>query len=196
MSDQQDVLRSHAFDGDIIEFDNRLPQWWLWTFYLACIFSFFYWIHYHVLKTGPLSRAEFNAEMDVWNAEMAKRVVTDDDLNAKAKDPAVLGAGRDIFAANCANCHAGNGGGMLFAEGAPPTPGLGPNLTDKFWIHGGKPSEILKTITNGVIEKGMLAWGGILGPAQCQAAAVYVMSLRNTNVKGGKEPQGNPYEGN
>ena len=196
MSDQQDVLRSHAFDGDIIEFDNRLPQWWLWTFYLACIFSFFYWIHYHVLKTGPLSRAEFNAEMAVWDAEMAKRVVTDDDLVAKAKDPTVLAAGKEVFMVNCVACHSAAGGGMLVVEGSAPVPLPGPNLTDKFWIHGGKPSEIYKTITKGVPEKGMVAWETTLGPAKCQAAAIYVMSLRNTNVKGGKEPQGNPYEGN
>ena len=66
----------------------------------------------------------------------------------------------------------------------------GPNLTDSAWIHGGAPLQIHTTITNGVVEKGMLAWGPILGPTKVQQVAAYVLSIRDTNVDGGKEPQG------
>lgn len=196
MNDTQDVLRSHSFDDDIVEFDNRLPNWWLWTFYLACIFSFFYWIHYHVLKTGPLSGAEFKAEMDVWDAEQAKRAVSAEDLVAKSKDEAALALGKEVFTTNCVACHGASGGGTMVVEGSAPIPLPGPNLTDKFWIHGGKPTDIYKTITKGVPEKGMVAWETALGPTKCQAVAAYVMSMRNTNAKGGKDPQGEPYEQN
>lgn len=195
MNDTQDVLRSHAFDGDIVEFDNRLPNWWLWTFYLACIFSFFYWIHYHVLKTGPSSNAEFKAALAVWDAEQAKRAVTDDDLVAKSKDQQTIALGKEVFTANCVACHGITGGGTMVIEGAAPVLLPGPNLTDKFWLHGGKPSEIHKVVTKGVAEKGMAAWE-TLGATKCQAVVAYVLTLRNTNAKGGKEPQGQPYEQN
>ncbi|MEY2981426.1 MAG: hypothetical protein RL562_1653, partial [Planctomycetota bacterium] len=66
----------------------------------------------------------------------------------------------------------------------------GPNLTDSAWIHGSGPLQIHATITNGVVEKGMLAWGPILGPTKVQQVAAYVMTIRETNVAGGKEPQG------
>ena len=53
--------------------------------------------------------------------------------------------------------------------------GIGPNLLDTIWIHGGKPEEILHTITVGVPEKGMLTWGPILGPEKVAQVAAYVV---------------------
>ncbi|MEM7199002.1 MAG: cbb3-type cytochrome c oxidase N-terminal domain-containing protein [Planctomycetota bacterium] len=177
-----DPLREHAYDG-IQEFDNRLPNWWLWTFYLACIFSVFYWLHYHVLGTGPLPPERYRMEMEAAEARLAARLAnqTIDDavLQKLAAEPTFVEKGRQVFIANCAQCHKEDGGGNI-----------GPNLTDEYWLHGSRPEAIYQTVINGVPAKGMVAWGPVLGPARCQQAAAYVLTLRNTHVAGGKEPQG------
>lgn len=183
-SQLQDQVREHGFDG-IQEFDNKLPNWWLWTFYGACIFSFFYWAHYHVLGTGDLPGKELQHEQEAYSAVLAEQAknspVTDESLTKLMADPVAMKKGETIFKnpAQCAMCHKPDGGGLI-----------GPNLTDKFWIHGSKPTEIYKTISKGVPEKGMLAWESTLGPIGVQQATAYVLSLRNTNVAGGKAPEG------
>jgi cytochrome c oxidase cbb3-type subunit 3 len=182
-------VREHEFDG-IHEYDNRLPNWWLWTFYGACIFSLFYWLHFHVLGTGALPGEEYRLEMEEAAQRNVTSVVTDDSLRALAADAAAVAAGREVFRTNCVGCHADNGGAML---GAVPLPG--PNLTDRFWIHGGAPAQIHHTITHGVPQKGMVQWGPQLGGARVQQVTAYVLSLRNSDVAGGKAPQGDSYDG-
>ncbi|MCB1149993.1 c-type cytochrome, partial [bacterium] len=96
--------------------------------------------------------------------------------------PSRVEQGREIFQTYCVVCHLEQGQGLV-----------GPNLTDRFWIHGGKPMDIYNTVTNGVLDKGMAAWGNQLGPTRVQAVVAYVLTLRNTNVPG-KDPQGDIYE--
>ena len=36
-----DPLRPHVFDDDIQEYDNRLPNWWLWSWYIFIILFHF-----------------------------------------------------------------------------------------------------------------------------------------------------------
>ncbi len=179
-----DELREHQFDG-IEEFDNHLPNWWLWTFYGACIFSLFYWLYYHGLGLGPTSREYYEQEMAAAAAAKVSIEVTEESLLSLSTDTAGIQAGRQVFEQNCVACHGPDGGGTL---GGAPLPG--PNLTDSAWIHGSGPLQIHATITNGVVEKGMLAWGPILGPTKVQQVAAYVMTIRDTNVAGGREPQG------
>ncbi|MGA1523901.1 MAG: cbb3-type cytochrome c oxidase N-terminal domain-containing protein [Planctomycetota bacterium] len=179
-----DELREHQFDG-IEEFDNHLPNWWLWTFYGACIFSLFYWLYYHGLGLGPTSREYYEQEMAAAAAAKVSIEVTEESLLSLSTDTAGIQAGRQVFEQNCVACHGPDGSGTL---GGAPLPG--PNLTDSAWIHGSGPLQIHATITNGVVEKGMLAWGPILGPTKVQQVAAYVMTIRDTNVAGGKEPQG------
>jgi cytochrome c oxidase cbb3-type subunit 3 len=88
--------------------------------------------------------------------------------------------GRGVFAQSCVACHAANGGG-----------GIGPNLTDSAWIHGSRPTTHLRTMVNeGVLARGMPAWGPQLGHERVQAVVAYVLTLKDTNVAGGKAPQG------
>jgi cytochrome c oxidase cbb3-type subunit 3 len=79
--------------------------------------------------------------------------------------PEAVAAGKAIFESNCVACH-----------GADLLGGVGPNLTDATWIHGGSLPEITTVITNGVPEKGMLTWGPILGPERVAQVAAYVHS--------------------
>ncbi len=181
-SSTQDRLREHDFDG-IREYDNRLPNWWLWTFYIMIIFSFFYWVHYHVLHTGPDQWQEYAAEVKAEEEKLAslaaKNPVTDETLLEESRNHEVVARGKKVFMTNCVSCHKADGGGLV-----------GPNLTDRFWIHGGKPAQILHTITVGVPAKGMVAWGPVLGASRIRDVTAYLLTIRNTNVPGGKGPEG------
>ncbi len=95
---------------------------------------------------------------------------TDDDNLAK---------GKVIFEKNCAACHAPDGGG-----------GIGPNLTDDYWIHGGTFKDIVQTITVGVPAKGMIPWEKTLNQEKIQQVASYVATLRGTTPAQPKAPQG------
>jgi cytochrome c oxidase cbb3-type subunit 3 len=175
-----DPLREHEFDG-IHEFDNRLPNWWLWTFYLACIFSLFYWLHFHVIGSGDLPREAYQAEMkaaaDALAEKMSQMEVTDESLSKMASEPSIVAAGQQVFKETCATCHTETGGGNI-----------GPNLTDEYWVHGGKPTDIYKVVTEGVQGTAMVSWTGSLGLRRCQEVTAFVLSIKNTNVPGGKEP--------
>ena len=168
--------RGHAFD-DIQEFDNRLPNWWLWSFYLACIFSVFYWVHYHTLGTGALPGTAYLAEQAEaaarLEAQLANNPVTDESLLKLAKEPAFVAEGAAIFKdpTKCALCHKPDGSGLI-----------GPNLTDDKWIYGSKPMDIYTSIAKGR-PRGMLPHEAN-GIGFVQKATAYVLSIQNTNLPG------------
>jgi cytochrome c oxidase cbb3-type subunit III len=168
----------HVYDG-IQEADNHLPTWWLTTLFGAMVFSVGYWFWYEEFKASPGIAGEYFAEKA---AEQAKTGADPDDnqLMAQLGTPAVA-AGKATFTSNCVACHEAQGQGKI-----------GPNLTDAAWLHGGSPSDIYKTIKNGVAAKGMPAWGPTLGSASVQALTAYVLSIRDTNVPG-KAPEGEAY---
>ena len=170
----------HEYDG-IEEADNQLPRWWLWTLYLAMVFSVVYWFYYEEFQVGPGLQQAYYQEI----AREAEKAGTDpsaQELLAQLGTPAV-DEGAKVFAANCVACHESKGQGKI-----------GPNLTDNAWLHGGDPAQIWKTIKEGVPAKGMPPWGPALGRLGVTQAALYVLSIRNTNVSG-KAPEGQPYGG-
>ncbi len=169
----------HEVDG-IKEFDNDLPRWWLWVFYGTIGFAVLYWYGYEVTGFADGPKKAYQAEMDRIASEQAsKNPVTPESLLAMAKDDKKVQQGKDLFVQNCAACHRADGGGNV-----------GPNLTDAFWLHGGAPQAVYKTVDKGVPEKGMPAWGQQLGLARVQAITAYLITIRNSNVQGGKPPQG------
>ena len=175
---QGDIL--HEYDG-IEEADNVLPNWWLGILYGTIAFGIVYWFVYHEYGMAP-TQNEIHAAHEAKLAEERAKV----DLAALAglaDDPAAVAAGAESFKANCIACHGTRGEGTI-----------GPNLTDRFWIHGGGAGDIHRLITDGVAAKGMPSWGAILGPQKVKELTAFVLSLRNTQVKG-KEAQGEEYEG-
>lgn len=190
-----DELRPHEHDG-IQEYDNRLPNWWLWTFYGAIIFSVLYWLHFHVLHVGKLPEerylAEVAAEKARQEASLAGKPLSDDTLWEMSKDPQAVAAGRQVFVQICASCHSTPQG---LASGNPDAGGnVGPNLTDKYWLHGNKPTDIYNIVTKGSPNGQMPPWGPMLGPVKTRQVVAYVLTLRNTNHPGGKAPQGKPMD--
>jgi cytochrome c oxidase cbb3-type subunit 3 len=180
-----DQIRDHTYDG-IQEFDNRLPNWWLWTLYGTIIFAVLYWLVFQTLGIVPLPRERYEMKViEAKEAELARmeeQGVSNESLQLQATLPARVNEGRALFEKYCVVCHNDQGQGKV-----------GPNLTDAYWLHGGAPMDILNTITNGVTDKGMAAWGRQLGPNRVQALVSYVLTIVDTNVPG-KEPQGEPYE--
>jgi cytochrome c oxidase cbb3-type subunit 3 len=173
----------HEVDG-IQEYDNKLPNWWLYTLYGAIVFAAVYWFHYHIAKFGDGPEALYKAEMEKVAAEQAATaksspVMTAEALTMLAKDKGTLDEGKQVFATTCASCHRSDGGGVV-----------GPNLTDEFWLHGGAADKVYKTVKDGYADKGMPAWGPVLGSERTAAVTAYVISLRGTNAPGGKAPQG------
>jgi cytochrome c oxidase cbb3-type subunit 3 len=178
----------HEYDG-IREHDNRLPRWWLLTLYGAIGFSFAYWLAYHAFDALPQPREELAAEMAVRASEAkareANNPVSNESLLAATKDAAVVAAGQAVYTSTCLACHGPTGGGLV-----------GPNLTDAFYVHGAQPVDTLRIIKDGSLQKGMPAWGPVLGDEKTRAAAVFVLTLRNTNAAGGKAPEGKDEAGN
>ncbi len=183
---EKDVMLSHDYDG-IHELDNDLPPWWKWTFYLSIVFAVVYLYVYHFSSNETVSVQEYKEQMA--EAEVAKKAYLAkmanliDETNVESlADASSLSSGKQVFMQNCKACHGAAGEG-----------GVGPNLTDAFWIHGGDVKSIFKTIKYGVPAKGMLPWQDKLKPQQIQAVSSYIMSLQGTNPPNGKEPQGDEY---
>lgn len=173
-------VREHTFDG-IQEFDNRLPNWWLWTLYLACIFSVAYWVYYHTIGFGDLPGEAYVVEQRAaaarLEAQLAANPVNDEMLLKLAKEPAFVAEGEKIFKdpTKCALCHKPDGSGLI-----------GPNLTDDVWIYGAKPMDIYTSILKGR-PRGMLAHESF-GTGFVQRSTAYVLSIKNTNLPG-KPPE-------
>lgn len=160
---ERDRLMGHADEADgIEEYDNALPDWWLGLFWFCIIWAAAYALHYHVIADRSQVRrlaAEMAAAEQRWPAAAVPATF--------APTPELAAAGEAVFKTNCIACH-----------GADLHGGIGPNLTDEVWIHGGEPEQVLKTITEGVAAKGMPTWGPILGPEKIRQVAAYVLAQK------------------
>jgi cytochrome c oxidase cbb3-type subunit 3 len=173
-------LMDHEVDG-IQELDNLLPRWWVWLFYLTIIFAAVYMGYYHVFKAGDLQAAEYLKEAKfgdaIKSASMAKFESAIGTIEP-SKDSAVLAQGRNMFITYCAPCHRPDGGGLV-----------GPNLCDDYWIHGSQFADNVKVIWNGIPEKGMVTWKGVLKPNEIMSVASFVYTLRGTQPPNPKPPE-------
>ncbi len=168
-----DPIRPHTFDG-IQEYDKRLPNWWLFTLYGAIAFSIVYWFYYHLTGVGLADHERFALQMEtVREARLAGSMgeIGDDELWAMSLDPKFVEAGRAAYQTNCAACH------LASLRGKEESPvAIGPSLVDADWIHGSNPSDVQKTIADGVLAKGMPPWGSVLGERKVIELVAFVMS--------------------
>jgi len=154
----RDVILGHGAECDgIEEYDNALPNWWLGLFYFTLAFGVVYTIHYHFVAHRSQASA-YTAEITAANLRWPPPKAVGVDLSAQAVEE-----GKAVFMSTCVACH-----------GVDLHGGIGPDLLDSTWIHGGSPEEILRTITEGVGNKGMPAWGPVLGPVKVARAAAFV----------------------
>jgi len=182
---EKDIMLDHDYDG-IKELDNNLPPWWKYLFYVTIIFGIVYMLDYHVFHSSKLQDGEYLEEVKLAELEKANMVggkIVDVNTVQQLTDVADLATGQATFTKLCSVCHGSKGEGLV-----------GPNLTDKFWIHGGGIKNVFTTITNGVPDKGMVSWKTQLTPAQIEEVASYVLSLQGTNPPNPKPPQGTVWE--
>lgn len=183
IEEEGEIILDHNYDG-IKELDNNLPPWWLYGFYISIAFAAIYLVRYHVFN-GPDQIDELETELaDARVAieaykKTAKNLV---DVNTVTvlTDASDINAGKSIFNTNCVACHMADGGG-----------GIGPNLTDKYWILGGDIKSIFKTVSEGGRSgKGMIAWKAQLKPIEMAQVASYVLAFQGTTPANPKDPQG------
>lgn len=186
-STDNEKLLDHEYDG-IKELDNPLPKWWLVTFYLSIIFAVIYFAYYEFMG-APTQEEQLNARMTEINqarevAEESTGEKSEETFVAMVTDKDIIEPGKIEFMGKCLACHGANGQGLI-----------GPNLTDEYWIHGdGSVTSMIKIINEGITEKGMPPWKGIIAPDLIEKVAVYVYSLQGSDPAGAKAPEGNKIE--
>ena len=171
---QKVELHGHVWDEDLAEYNNPLPRWWMWLFYITIVFSLGYLAVYPGLGNFAgsfnwTSVNEYEAEIKQANAEYGpifeKYVKVD--VATLSKDSQANAVGQRLFLNSCAQCHGSDAGG---AKGFP-------NLRDKDWLYGGDPAAIEASIANG--RNGVMpALGDAIGGEQgVNEMAEYVRSL-------------------
>ncbi len=200
----------HAWDGDLQEFNNPLPSWWLWAFYATVIFSIVYWVLYPTWPVGKSYTKGVGNDITYttvdgkevtthWNT----RALLQKDLAEARKDQAkyieqlqtasyseiakdeeksafAYSMAKVLFADNCAACHQAGGNGVI---------GPYPNLLDDAWLWGGTYEQIEQTIKNGR-NGNMPAFKAQLSAAQIDNVAEYILSLSGHEVNAEKAAQG------
>lgn len=164
---QVELLRDHVYDG-IQEYDQKLPNWWLFTLYGAIAFTIVYWVVLHQSGDAAKVHDQIGNEMDrIEAAQLASSSDLRDpgQLWAMSLNSSIVAKGKNIYTTNCASCH-----------GADLKGGIGVNLIDPEWIHGGNPEQVYATVEDGILAKGMPAWGAILGPQAVANVVAFVLS--------------------
>jgi cytochrome c oxidase cbb3-type subunit 3 len=209
--DMQQKTTGHVWDGDLQEYNNPLPAWWLWAFYLTIIFSVVYWVIYPAWPVGSgftkgTATITYKNDKGVektthWNTRALLMKDLQDARESQKKyfdkitalsfeqiksDPEAAGfvasAGGVLFKDNCAPCHQSGGQGkMAFA----------PNLVDDDWIYGGNYEKIQETITNGRHGIMPAKGGAALDDGEIDSLANYVLSLSGESVDAAKATAGN-----
>lgn len=176
---EEEHLMEHDYDG-IKELDNPPPRWIMLLFYITIGWSILYGAYFFWLKQGPSQEEEYAMKSEAHDEKYQIASLSADDLVAFT-DEATLAEGKQIYTdMGCMACHGMNGEGNA----------VGPNLTDNYWIHGCKISDLFTVIKNGVPAKGMTPFKSQLSDEKIQKVASYVLSLVGSNPANPKDPQG------
>lgn len=172
-----DKLKEHSYDG-IHEYDKRLPNWWLFTLYIAIAFSVVYWIMYYDARLSPSDDERLAGGMSVIEERrMANSMdsLTDEKLWELAGNADFVAEGKASYQSTCVACHGMN------LEG-----GIGLALNDSEWKYGGKPLEIMKIVAQGSpdVSKGMVAWEPTLGSKKVSQIVAYILSTHTQGTDG------------
>jgi cytochrome c oxidase cbb3-type subunit 3 len=183
IEEEHEIELDHNYDG-IRELDNKLPPWWVYSFYITIIFAVIYLVRFHVLDDYN-QEEEYIADVEKADIEIEKwKETAKDFVDAESvtmlEDEDRITNGENLFIANCVACHQVDGGG-----------GIGPNLADEHWILGGGIKNVFTTINEGGRSgKGMVAWNNTFKPSEMHEIASYVMTFQGTTPADPKAPEG------
>lgn len=182
------VLREHEYDG-IQEFDQKLPNWWLFTLYGAIVWSVVHWGIYYYTDRIPNDQTRVAAAVGALDArkqaQLSETLATLDDatlIGQWATDPAVVAAGEQIYTVNCVACHAADLSATMQAGGqSVPLPGLA--LNDGEWKYGRSPMRTFQLINEGTPPDStghngarMQPWGQMLSPQQVAEVTAFLIA--------------------
>lgn len=173
----EDGTTGHDYDG-IREYNNPLPRWWLYCFWISIVFSLGYLALYPGLGKFPgllgwTSHGELQADEAAYDQQFGPlyQAFAATPITALADDERAMKVAGRLFANNCALCHGSDARG---ARGFP-------NLTDGDWLYGGEPERLLETISRG--RNGMMPpWIGMLGEQGVKEVTAYTLSLSGRQV--------------
>jgi cytochrome c oxidase cbb3-type subunit 3 len=182
---EEDGTTGHEYDG-IREYNNPLPRWWLYMFYITIVFSIVYLILYPGLgnfkglsewSSAGQHQAEVDRHNEIYGPIFAQYAAVP--IPELAADEKAVGMGQRIFATNCIACHGSDGRG---------SPGY-PNLTDNDWLYGGSADAIVTALVNG--RNGMMpAQVAIIGEDSIDDMVAYVLSLSGRTASKGDAEAG------
>ncbi len=181
-----EIILDHNYDG-IRELDNKLPPWWVYMFYATIIFGVVYMARFHIFN-GYDQDLEYAqevaaAQMEIEAYKKTAKDLVDVNTVELLTDASDLNAGKGIYETNCVACHMADGGG-----------GIGPNLTDTYWILGGGIKNVFHTISEGGRDgKGMVAWKQNLKPLEMAQVASYVLQFQGTEPANPKAAEGDQW---
>lgn len=183
LKEEGEIVLDHNYDG-IRELDNKLPPWWVYGFYLTIVFAAVYLVRYHIFD-GAKQGKEYEIEMEEARIALEEYKKTAKDLVdvntvELLTDAADLNAGKVIYDQYCVACHKPDGGG-----------GIGPNLTDSYWILGGGIKNVFNTVSEGGRDgKGMVSWKNDLKPLERAQVSSYILGFQGTTPAEPKDPEG------
>ncbi len=199
-SQQGPQTTGHVWDDDLQEYNNPLPTWWTYAFYVTIVFAIAYWLVYpswpmgksFMSGFGSIAYTNADGQEESWHWNTRAKLLKETQEAAVMQKPYfdkmaslpfeqigkdaelssfVVSAGKPLFADNCAACHQSGGGGKV---------GSYPNLTDDDWLYGGSHEKIMETLNKG--RRGyMPPFAEALAPEQIKSVASYVLSLSGQN---------------
>jgi cytochrome c oxidase cbb3-type subunit III len=170
-------LRNHVYDG-IQEYDQKLPNWWLFTWYITIVFFVIAWLIYYQFGIGDSDEQRIDQAIAAVEQSREREMASIDDekLWVMSKDPAVIAAGKATYSTTCIACHAPDLSATIAGAKLPGLP-----LTDTEWKHGGKPTQILHIVRKGApdVTKGMPPWEPQLGIKRVVEVVAFILSYHD-----------------
>lgn len=190
------ILREHEYDG-IQEYDQLLPNWWLFIFFAFTAFFFIYWIAYYQFGLTRTDTERLDDNLAIIREARAAALedmlanLSDDILvNQLATDPVQLAQGEQVYLSYCLPCHGPDLKAVSDPGNGQLTPMIGLSLADGEWKYGSAPMDIFRLVNSGTPADSpghngarMLAYGDILPATDVAAVIAYILAKNPEEFK-------------